>query len=80
MDTSFLNRLVRVLKMGKSAPCQRAIDRLLLHVTKRYENGEIETAAAAEAVLREMVNKELICASWLAKKRIESSTTLRHRN
>jgi hypothetical protein len=68
MDTAFLSRLAKVLKIGKSMPCQRAIERLLTNVKKRYENGEFESAAAAEGVLRALVNRELICASWLAKK------------
>jgi hypothetical protein len=67
MDTAFLNRLAKVVKVGKSIPCQRAIERLLTSVQKRYENGEFESPSAAEAVLRKLVNKELICASWLTK-------------
>lgn len=80
MDTAFLSRLAKVLKMGKSAPCQRAIERLLTNVKKRYEKGDFETAADAESVLRELVNKELICASWLAKKKLEPPATLGQRD
>jgi hypothetical protein len=43
MDTAFLNRLAKVLNRGKSAPFQRAIERLLAAVQKRYENGEYDS-------------------------------------
>lgn len=61
MDTTFLNRLAKVLKAGKSAPCQRAIERLLTTVKKQYENGEFDSSSEAEAVFRDFVNKESAC-------------------
>ena len=47
MDSSFLNRLAKVLKRGKSAACQRAIERLLTSLQKRYEDGEFDSASEA---------------------------------
>jgi hypothetical protein len=61
MDSSFLNRLAKVLKRGKSAPCQRAIERLLTAVQKRYQNGEYDSPSRAETVFRELVEKEPTC-------------------
>jgi hypothetical protein len=61
MDTAFLNRLAKVLKRGKSASCQRAVERLLAAVQKRYENGEYDGPSKAEAVFRELVDKEPTC-------------------
>jgi hypothetical protein len=61
MDTAFLNRLAKILKRGKSAPCQRAIERLLGAVQKRYEDGQFDGPSEAEAAFRELVNKELVC-------------------
>jgi len=61
MDTSFLNRLAKVLKRGKSTPCQRAIERLLAAIRTRYEDGQFSSTSEAEAAFRELVNKELVC-------------------
>jgi hypothetical protein len=61
MDTAFLNRLAKVLKRGKSAACQRAIERLLAAVQTRYEDGQFGSTSEAEAALRELVNKESVC-------------------
>jgi hypothetical protein len=61
MDSSFLNRLAKVLKRGKSAPCQRAIERLLAAVRTRYEDGQFSSTSEAEAAFRELVNKESVC-------------------
>jgi hypothetical protein len=58
MDTAFLNRLAKVLKKGKSAACQRAIERLLTAVQKRYEYGEFATSYFK--TLRKTIMKQAI--------------------
>jgi hypothetical protein len=61
MDSGFLNRLAKVLKTGKSAACQRAIERLLAKMKNRYEGGEFDSPSKAELAFRKMVEEETAC-------------------
>jgi hypothetical protein len=61
MDTEFLDRLAKVLKTGKTAACQRAIERLLSTMKKRYEDGEFESPSKGELAFRALVDAESTC-------------------
>ena len=48
METGFLDRLANQLKVHKSATCRHAIQRILVRIKERYENGQYQSTTDAE--------------------------------
>jgi hypothetical protein len=61
MDTAFLDRLPRQLRIDKTPSCRRAINRILEEMKKHCADGKYNTSMAAEAAFRERVEKERAC-------------------
>ena len=61
MSAEFLDHLAEQLRAGKSPACRRAIARILTTMQKRWEKGEFESQAVAEAAFRKLVDNEPIC-------------------
>jgi hypothetical protein len=61
MDTEFLDRLAKVMKTGKNAACQRAIERVLARMKKRCEDGQFKSSSEAELAFRRLIEEEAVC-------------------
>jgi hypothetical protein len=61
MSTEFLDRLATELKIGKSAACRRAIQRILDRMKKHYESGQYRSTTEAENEFRRLVGTDLAC-------------------
>jgi hypothetical protein len=61
MSTEFLDRLATQLKIGKSAACRRAIQRILVRIKEHCESGQYQSATDAEAEFRRLVGTDLAC-------------------
>jgi hypothetical protein len=61
MNIEFLDQLARQLRINKTPPCRRAINRILEEMKNRCENGQYDTPMAAESAFRESVENELAC-------------------
>jgi len=61
MDTAFLDRLATQLKVGKSAACCRAIERILVRMKEHYESGQYHSTTEAENEFRRLVETDLAC-------------------
>ena len=61
MNVEFLDQIARQLRINKTPPCRRAINRILEEVKSRCENGKYNTPMAAESDFRELVEKERAC-------------------
>lgn len=55
-----LDQLAHQLRVDKPPACRRAINRILVQVKKRYENGEYDSTGA-ESAFRKLVEKEPSC-------------------
>ncbi len=61
MDTEYLDRLAHQLRIGRTAACRRAINRILEEMKKRCENGEYRDPTEAESAFRKFVEDEGSC-------------------
>jgi hypothetical protein len=61
VSRDFLDRLATQLKVGKSAPCRRAIQRILAVVKKNFEDGKYKNDVEAEADFRQLVDRDEGC-------------------
>jgi hypothetical protein len=61
MSTEFLDRLATELKIGKSAACRRAIQRILDRMKQHYESGQYRSTTEAENEFRRLVGTDLAC-------------------
>jgi hypothetical protein len=61
MDTECLDRLAHQLRIGGTAACRRAINRILEEVRKGCESGEYGDPTEAEAAFRKVVEEERSC-------------------
>jgi hypothetical protein len=61
MNTVYLDRLARLLKVGKSAACIRAINRILAEMKQRCKAGEYSNQTEAESAFRKFVDDETAC-------------------
>jgi hypothetical protein len=61
VSTDFLDRLSTQLKANKSAPCRRAIQRILAVVKENFEDGKYKNHVEAEAEFRQLVNRDEGC-------------------
>jgi hypothetical protein len=68
MSTEYLDRLARLLKVGKSAACIRAVNRILAEMKKRCEAGEYSNQTEAESAFRKFVEDESACQKMSGSK------------
>jgi hypothetical protein len=61
VSTEYLDRLSRLLKVGKNPACCRAINRILAEMKKRCEAGEYSNQTEAESAFRKFVEDEHAC-------------------
>ena len=61
MSIDFLDRLAGQLTANKSAPCHRAIQRILAVVKKNFEDGKYKNDVEAEADFRQLVDRDEGC-------------------
>jgi hypothetical protein len=61
VSPDFLDRLATQLKVGKSAACRRAIQRILELVKKDYEAGGHQSPTEAEHEFRRLVENDGTC-------------------
>jgi hypothetical protein len=61
MSTEFLDRLATELKIGKSAACRRAIQRILVRMKEHCESGQYQSTTEAENEFRRLVESDLSC-------------------
>jgi hypothetical protein len=55
VNTEFLDRLARQLKIGKEPASRRAIERILAAIKNSYEQGKYQSPVEAERDFRELV-------------------------
>jgi hypothetical protein len=55
MDTAFLDRLATQLKVGKSAACRRAIERILVRMKEHCESGRYHSTTEAGNEFRRLL-------------------------
>jgi hypothetical protein len=61
MSTEFLDRLATELKIGKSAACRRAIQRILVRMKEHCESGQYQSTTEAENEFRRLAGADLAC-------------------
>jgi len=61
MGAGFLDQLATQLRINKTAPCRRAIQRILEVVKKEYERGKYGSHTEAENDFRRLVDREGAC-------------------
>ncbi len=61
VSRDFLDRLATQLKVGKSAACRRAVQRILASMKKDYEAGRYKTHTETENEFRKLVEREESC-------------------
>jgi hypothetical protein len=61
MNTDFLNQLERQLKVDKNAACRRTIERILVRIKKRCDEGVYESRTEAELNFRKFVEGQGTC-------------------
>lgn len=61
METSFLDCLANQLAANKNAACCRSIQRILVRIKERCENGQCKSTTDAENEFRRLVESDLAC-------------------
>ena len=61
METSFLDPLANQLGANKDAACRRTIQRILVRIKERCENGQYKSTTDAENEFRRLVESDLAC-------------------